>query len=204
MKDYIVESLDNPQKRLMIFSIGGSAPMDIGIDTGWFTGVYLLSPIGAGNSRYKSPVYNSCLDIMWLFNRNEESLLQTKEIKPDDMDFSFAQEDIITFATSDNIPEIANKRLDFIKSKSGFFGLHTGRRFDFEPAVLAEEDIVWLSGPDNKEFAQNFGCKAYAKRREIFGTWYDLAASNPPQMQNPIYPMAQGSNYIIKQGNKPC
>jgi hypothetical protein len=199
--DCFIASLDDHHKQLQIQSIGTSSSGDIYISTNLNPGVHLTSPRDTNNARLPLPVYDAALEIIHMFRKNRGHIVQGYAEVGKDIDFSFDQQDVIAFATPKDIPELAHKRLDFIRSKNGFFGMHTRMGMDMELPTLTQDDVVWLCGPKDKNLADRFGGLAYNLRRQYFGDLYDMVASDPPRIQNPIYPMANGQNFIIK-GNR--
>jgi hypothetical protein len=202
MMNAYITSLDNPEKRLGMTTGEGSQVGDIFLNTDanrfWMAGVQLIAAgIGTGNYHYTCPIYKGAQDIFHLFTFNKQDTLNTKPV--DRQLFDFSLEDVITFGQ----PEwylSSRKKMDFLLSKAGFFGVRTRQDYGQEYDLISQDHVVWLSGPDNKDYATMFGVRAYQKRRKLFGAIYNLANADPIQMANPIFPGENGMKCISKGG----
>lgn len=200
--DAYVTSMDNPQKILGINGGHGSQASDVHMHTPGmsFTSLHLTAAgIGTGNYHYTCPLYKAGLDVTWLFVENKDQVLNTKGVYGDF--FKPDHDSMITFATPEWYPGMA-VRMDFIRSQKEFFGIR-GRVGREAPTHEDDENIIWLCGPDNKEYASLFGKRAYRKRRLLFAEIYDRANADPIQMSNPIFPGEHGMKEITK-GRQPC
>lgn len=164
----------------------------------WGTQAQLIATgIGTGNYTYTCPLYKAARDVLNMFVKTEKDMLSIKQ-SAEDL-FEINQDSIITYAT----PEWYSspfKRLDLLKSNQGFLGLRIYESYTQDKPEYMR--AVWLCGPDNTEYAEKFGKRAYNKRRKLFASVYEAAAATDPiQMSNPIFPSKNGLQ-LITRGNK--
>jgi hypothetical protein len=192
--DIFITSLDNPQKQLRASAGTGLHGTDIYLaaanietkeyeDYFFSQSVHLTGTFG-NNWKYACPLYTSLQKTWSLFNANQADVLNNSYRIGDD--FSFSTENIVSFG----VPEFygSEQRLDFILSNKGAFCIRTGSLFGSEKFRSGKE-VIWLCDSNDD------------KRRELFGEIYQLAAADPIQMSNPIFPGHNGLKCITR-GNQ--
>lgn len=197
-----VPSLDNPKKELDIGYAERSAIGDLVIHTDkndFFSSVGIVGPGGIGPKPTIHPLYTATVTVNNLFAHNKQDVLFVKNVSIDPKNFQFSEENIITFAQPDFISMMCKPKLDFILSDTGFFGMRARNSSSVKKGRMNPNNPVWLCGPDNEEFADAFGRRAYKKRRKIFGELYEMALTD--KMINPLFAMPDGSDYITKGKN---
>lgn len=198
----IITGLDSAEKRLIIDGGSGSRVGDAYLYSNLSPGVHLIA-LGRGSNHYDCPLMVAVNQVRMIFNKQEQKCLEVNEVKELAL-FDFDMQDIVTFATPNDLPGVEYQRLDFIKSKGDFFGIRTRHDYGQEQNLLDAEDVIWVCGPDNHLYAEMFGPEGYNKRRELFGKLYETAlATDPVQMANPIFPGERGLEFITrgKQNN---
>ena len=194
-----VTSLDNPKKKMTIDFAEKSAIGDLVLHANehdFFASAHIVGPGGHGPKNRIQSIYAAAVAVNNLFVHNKQDALKVKEIAIDPVNFLFEEENVITFAEPDFVSMMLNPKMDFIKSKTGFFAIRTRNSKSVKTGRMNKFDPIWLCGPDDKELAKAFGKTAYNTRLKLFGKFWDMASND--QMVNPLFSMPNGSDYITK------